>query len=128
MGKVGSTFPVEMSLDVIKDKDDTLFVAFMRDISDEVKAEEELIQSWIRAFVGASGKEQSLTKISHEIRTPMNGPMWMAIFEGGKGFLQKLPFLRSLPIARPMKSKNSKKLEFSLFSPSQSKSHNCLPN
>ena len=47
---------VEMSLDVIKDKDDTLFVAFMRDISDEVKAEEELIQSWIRAFVGASGK------------------------------------------------------------------------
>jgi|TARA_B100001939_G_scaffold61700_1_gene50668 signal transduction histidine kinase len=117
-----------MSLDVIKDKDDTLFVAFMRDISDEVKAEEELIQSWIRAFVGASGKEQSLTKISHEIRTPMNGPMWMAIFEGGKGFLQKLPFLRSLPIARPMKSKNSKKLELTLFSPSQSKSHNCLPN
>ncbi len=125
---MGSTFPVEMSLDVIKDKDDTLFVAFMRDISDEVKAEEELIQSWIRAFVGARGKEQSLTKISHEIRTPMNGLMWMAIFEGGKGFLQKLLFLRSLPIARPMKSKNSKKLELTLFSPSRSKSHNCLPN
>ena len=88
-----------MSLDVIKDKDkdkdkdDTLFVSFMRDISDEVKAEEELIQSWIRAFVGARAKEQYLTKISHEIRTPMNGLMWMAIFEGGKGFLQKLLFL-----------------------------------
>ena len=43
---MGSTFPVEMSLDVIKDKDDTLFVAFMRDISDEVKNEEEYITFW----------------------------------------------------------------------------------
>ena len=93
-----------MSLDVIKDKDkdkdkdDTLFVSFMHDISDEVKAEEQLIQSWICAFVGARGKEQYLTKISHEIRTPMNGPMWMAIVEGGRAFFKSSYFCDHCPL------------------------------
>jgi CheY-like chemotaxis protein/nitrogen-specific signal transduction histidine kinase len=66
-----------MSLDVIKDKEDKLFVSFMRDISDEIKAEEELIQSRNRALVGERAKAEFLTTISHEIRTPMNGLMWM---------------------------------------------------
>ena len=55
--KRGVYFSCQNVVDVINNKDDTLFASFMHDISDEIKAEEELIQSWNRALVGARGKE-----------------------------------------------------------------------
>lgn len=66
-------FPVELSLEVIEQEGDTFFISFLRDISDEVAAEQELIKARDQALKSEHAKADFLAIMSHEMRTPLNG-------------------------------------------------------
>jgi len=71
--KNGHLFPIELALDVIKNDDETLYVAFIRDITLDVAAQEELVKARDRALAGEKAKADFLAVMSHEMRTPLNG-------------------------------------------------------
>lgn len=71
--KDGTVFPVEMSLASAILDGSEFFVGFIRDISDRVKFEQELIEARDRALEGKQAKAEFLTTMSHEMRTPLNG-------------------------------------------------------
>ena len=50
-----------------------MFVAFLRDITAELEAEEELRAARDHARASERAKSQLLTVMSHEMRTPLNG-------------------------------------------------------
>jgi len=69
----GSQFPIEMALQKSESNGQTLYIAFVRDISYRVRAERELIEARDQALAGEKAKARFLAVMSHEIRTPMNG-------------------------------------------------------
>ena len=71
--KDGRHFPIELSLDTVKQGDETLFVAFIRDITIDVAAQAELVKARDRALAGEKAKADFLAVMSHEMRTPLNG-------------------------------------------------------
>lgn len=71
--KDGTVFPVELSLSSATFDGREIFVSFLRDISDRVAAEQELILARDRAVAGELAKAQLLAVMSHEMRTPLNG-------------------------------------------------------
>lgn len=73
--KDGTVFPVEMSLSSATFGGREIFVSFLRDISDRVSSEQELILTRDRAVAGERAKADLLAVMSHEMRTPLNGIM-----------------------------------------------------
>ncbi|MFM7333698.1 MAG: PAS domain S-box protein, partial [Tabrizicola sp.] len=71
--KDGTVFPVELSLSSATFNGREIFVSFLRDISDRVAAEQELILARDHAVAGELAKAQLLAVMSHEMRTPLNG-------------------------------------------------------
>jgi PAS domain S-box-containing protein len=71
--KNGTVFPVELSLSSATFNGREIFVSYLRDISDRVAAEQELILARDRAVAGELAKAQLLAVMSHEMRTPLNG-------------------------------------------------------
>ncbi|MFW8636118.1 ATP-binding protein [Cribrihabitans pelagius] len=71
--KSGEVFPVEMSLAISRSERDTVFISFLRDISDRIAAEEELRRARDDALAGERAKANLLTVMSHEMRTPLTG-------------------------------------------------------
>jgi PAS domain S-box-containing protein len=69
----GTVFPVEMSLSSATHDGKEIFVSYLRDISDRVAAEQELILARDRAVSGERAKAELLAVMSHEMRTPLNG-------------------------------------------------------
>ncbi len=69
----GDIFPVELAIQSAETDDGEIFIAFLRDISHRVKAEQELVEARDLAVAGEKAKTDFLATMSHEIRTPLNG-------------------------------------------------------
>lgn len=69
----GSTFDAEVSLNTIIIEEKQYVQAIVRDISDRVKAENEMLQARERAEHATESKTYFLARMSHEIRTMLGG-------------------------------------------------------
>lgn len=74
-GKSGRQFPVEIATATAKSAGQEIIVSFLRDISERVTAEKELIAARDNALAGEKAKADLLAVMSHEMRTPINGIM-----------------------------------------------------
>jgi PAS domain S-box-containing protein len=73
MRKAGQHFPVELSIQVADYHNRKIYIAFLRDISNAVAVEQDLVTARDAALAGEKLKTDFLTTMSHEIRTPLNG-------------------------------------------------------
>ncbi|SNS51791.1 PAS domain-containing hybrid sensor histidine kinase/response regulator [Tropicimonas sediminicola] len=71
--KSGEVFPVELSIDMIESEEGISFVSFLRDITEDKRAQEELVAARDKALAGEKAKADFLAVMSHEMRTPLNG-------------------------------------------------------
>ncbi len=74
MRRDGSIFPIELAIQTaVTDSGDDIFIAFLRDITEHVAAQAELVEARDKALAGEKLKTVFLSTMSHEIRTPLNG-------------------------------------------------------
>lgn len=71
--KSGKTFPIELAVSISSKGDEAIFISFLRDLSAQVAAEEELYRARDNALAGEKAKAELLAVMSHEMRTPLNG-------------------------------------------------------
>lgn len=69
----GHDFPAEISLTLAQAGARALRVVFLRDLSQQVAAEQALVSARDEALAGEKAKADLLVVMSHEIRTPLNG-------------------------------------------------------
>ena len=71
--KGGEEFPVEISIGQAQDHRGAIFISYLRDITERLKAEEELRNARDEALQAEKAKSNFLAVMSHEMRTPLNG-------------------------------------------------------
>ncbi|MFK7840885.1 MAG: ATP-binding protein [Sphingorhabdus sp.] len=69
----GSLFPVELAIQTAMTEEGEIFVAFLRDVTQQVADEAELIDARDKAIAGEKLRSDFLATMTHEIRTPLNG-------------------------------------------------------
>lgn len=69
----GHDFPAEISLTLAQAGARPVRVVFLRDLSQQVAAEQALVSARDEALAGEKAKADLLVVMSHEIRTPLNG-------------------------------------------------------
>lgn len=73
LNKAGREFPVEISISEAQSDDKAIFIAFIRDITDRLAAETQLLKARDEALAAERAKTNFLAVMSHEMRTPLNG-------------------------------------------------------
>ncbi|MEH6522970.1 hybrid sensor histidine kinase/response regulator [Sulfitobacter sp.] len=71
--KSGEEFPVEISIGMAFDHRGTIFISYLRDITERVAAEKDLKAARDDALAAEKAKSNFLAVMSHEMRTPLNG-------------------------------------------------------
>ena len=71
--KTGEEFPVELNITSANQPDGELFIAYLRDISEQKINERKLVDARDQAERTDRAKSRFLTVMSHEMRTPLNG-------------------------------------------------------
>jgi PAS domain S-box-containing protein len=69
----GHVFPVEVAISSAMSARGPVVVVFIRDISNRIAAQQELIHARDQAVAGERVKARMLAVMSHEMRTPLNG-------------------------------------------------------
>jgi len=69
----GASFPVELSIGMTMEPEGPIFIAYVRDISQRKRDQEELMSARDEAMAADKAKSQFLAMMSHEMRTPLNG-------------------------------------------------------
>ena len=73
----GREFPVEMAISAVQIGEAPLFAAFIDDVTQRKRTEEEREKSRMAAEAASRAKGEFLANMSHEIRTPLNGVIGM---------------------------------------------------
>jgi len=73
----GREFPVEMAISCVPIHGKPLFAAFIQDVTQRKKMEEEREKARVAAEAASRAKDEFLANMSHEIRTPLNGILGM---------------------------------------------------
>lgn len=73
----GHEFPIELSMSAIRKQASYRFAAFVRDVTDQKRVEQERERAREAAEAANRAKSEFLANMSHEIRTPLNGVIGM---------------------------------------------------
>ena len=100
MRKNGDVFPVELALQSAQAGDEEIVIGFVRDISQSVADQKELVLARDRALAGEKAKSDFLTVMSHEIRTPLNGLLGnLTLLKNTRTTKQQSQFVRNMEIS-----------------------------
>lgn len=69
----GHEIPVEVSIGSAEGEDGLIYIAYLRDITEEMEKEEQLLVARDEALAAYNEKSKFLAVMSHEMRTPLNG-------------------------------------------------------
>lgn len=71
--KSGALFPMEMSIAETDQSGEIMYVAYIRDISEQMEAQDALRRARDDALAGEKAKSEFMALMSHEMRNPLNG-------------------------------------------------------